>query len=194
MKKTLAIFLGLLLVCSAAIPALAEYVDVYTSASVTKTTLEGEAYDAAIQLLAENSADMATRAEADVEGYQEPESALGNIMSVNPDGSVGLSTISQWQLIPVADGADSVFIQLTYGQNALNLLEVGTRASLLVKIENLSYIIHLNVVDVYEQVFTQEAYDAGEFNAHYSGSGKELSSYDILFEVLSIESTGALMF
>ena len=52
-------------------------------------------------------------------------------MSTNPDGSVGISTISQWAYT-VKTGADTLTLQLTYGQNAVNLAEVDHRGTLYV--------------------------------------------------------------
>ena len=69
------------------------YVDTYTSASTSKTTLEGEDFDAAVETLAGLSSDLATKAETEADGYVAPESeTYAQAMSVNPDGSVGLST------------------------------------------------------------------------------------------------------
>ena len=75
------------------------YVDTYTSASTSKTTLEGEDFDAAVETLAGLSSDLATKAETEADGYVAPESeTYAQAMSVNPDGSVGLSTIHAWKV------------------------------------------------------------------------------------------------
>jgi hypothetical protein len=193
MKKTLAVLCVLALLISGIPTAMAETapVDAYTSASTTKKLLEGADLAAAAEALAANSADLATLADSKVSGYAAPQSALAQIMSVNPDGSVGLSTISQWKYIP-AD--NQVHIQLTYGQNALNLNAVGARGSLLVKIGDLAYILHLDVAEAIEKVYSDEAFNAGEFNAHYSGADAHFSQFDIFLNVLSIETSGAIMF
>lgn len=191
MKKFFALLCALTLCASC---ACAEVVDAYTSASATKTLLVEDAATAAAALLAANCSDLATLAETQVEGYTAPNGVSAQIMSVNPDGSVGLSTISEWKYVPVEGGADQVVVELTYGQNALNLSEDGARGTLLVRLEGLSYLVHLAVVESDEQVFTQEAYDNGEFDAHYSGAGNQLSSYTITCDVLCIETTPILMF
>ena len=192
MKRLTTLFLVIMLLMSAT--AYAEEVDVYTSASATKTMLEGEALTAAGVLLAQNDSDLATLAQTKVEGYTAPNVALGQIMSVNPDGSIGLSTISEWQYVQNEAGQDQVIVELTYGQNALNLSEEGARGSLLVRLDGVSYLVHLDVVESDEQVYTDEAYQAGEFDAHYSGAPNKLSSYTITSNVLSIETTNMLMF
>lgn len=192
MKRLTTLFLVIMLLMSAT--AYAEEVDVYTSASATKTMLEGEALTAAGVLLAQNDSDLATLAQTKVEGYTAPNVALGQIMSVNPDGSIGLSTISEWQYVQNEAGRDQVIVELTHGQNALNLSKEGARGSLLVRLDGVSYLVHLDVVESDEQVYTDEAYQAGEFDAHYSGAPNKLSSYTITSDVLSIETTNMLMF
>lgn len=191
MKKLLMLALVL---CMMTMQACADEVDAYTSASATKTTLSGEELKAAGALLAENCSDLATLAETKVEGYTAPNGVNAQIMSVNPDGSVGLSTISEWKYVQGEDGKDQVIVELTYGQNALNLSKDGARGSLLVRLDGVSYLVHLDVVDADEQVYTDEAYNAGEFDSHYSGAANQLSSYTITCDVLSIESTFLLMF
>lgn len=193
MKKILMVtmVLSLLLVSAS---ALATQVDAYTSASPTKTLLTGEALDTAATLLSQSGSDLATLAQTQVEGYVAPQGVTAQIMSVNPDGSVGLSTISEWKYEVVEGSADQVIVELTYGQNALNLSAEGARGTLLVRLDGTSYLAHLDVVSSDEQVFTQEAFEAGEFDAHYSGADNHLSSYTIVCDVLSIESTNLLIF
>lgn len=191
MKKLFALVLALL--CAMSMTAMAEEVDAYTSASATKTTLEGEELAAAGALLAANCSDLATLAQSKAEGYVAPSGVNAQIMSVNPDGCVGLSTISEWMYIPAETG-DQVVVELTYGQNALNLSEDGARGTLLVILDGTSYLVHLDVIDSDEQVYTDEAYEAGEFDAHYSGAPYHLSSYTITCDVLSIETSKLLMF
>lgn len=193
MKRMLAFALTVaMLLCATA--ALAEEVDTYTSASATKTLLSGDALAEAAALLSENDSDLATLAQTKEEGYVAPTAAMAQIMSVNPDGSVGLSTISEWRYDVAEEGADQVTVELTYGQNALNLSEEGARGTLLVRLDGVSYLVHLDVVSSDEQVYTDEAYEAGEFDAHYSGAANQLSSYTIVSDVLSIETTTMLMF
>ena len=191
MKKFLSLILCAVL-CMMSFAAIAE-TDAYTTASATKTVLTGEAYDAAAAALVAHCADLATTAEAKVEGYVEnPLLTNAQIMSVNPDGSVGLSTISQWKYV---DGEkDQVIVELTAGQNQINLSKDGACGTLLVKIDGACYLVHLAVVESDEQVFDQAAYDAGEFNQHYSGAPNKLSSFTITCDVTAIEQTYALIF
>ena len=192
MKKLIALMMVLL--CMLGVQALAEEVDAYTSASTTKTLLAGEELDTAAALLAATCSDLAPLAQTKVEGYTAPSGVNAQIMSVNPDGSVGMSTISEWKYVQNADGKDQVIVELTYGQNALNLSEEGARGTLLVLVDGASYLVHLDVLESDEQVYTDEAYNAGEFDAHYSGAANQLSSYTITCEVLSIEMSHMLLF
>lgn len=191
MKKILSLILCAVL-CMMSVAAVAE-VDAYTTASATKTVLSGDAYEAAAAALVAHCADLATTAEAKVEGYAEnPLLTNAQIMSVNTDGSVGLSTISQWKYVD-AD-KDQVVLELTAGQNQINLSRDGACGTLLVKIDGACYLVHLAVVESDEQVFDQAAYDAGEFNQHYSGAANALSSFTITCDVMAIEMSYALIF
>ena len=192
MKKLIALMMVLL--CAVGAQALAQEVDAYTSASMTKTLLSGEELDAAAALLAASGSDLATLAQTKAEGYTAPSGVNAHIMSVNPDGSVGLSTISEWKYVQNADGRDQVIVELTYGQNSLNLSEDGARGTLMVLLDGAGYLVHLDVVDSDEQVYTDEAYNAGEFDAHYSGAANQLSSYTITCDVLSVEMSRLLLF
>ena len=192
MKKLIALMMVLL--CAVGAQALAQEVDAYTSASMTKALLSGEELDAAAALLAASGSDLATLAQTKAEGYTAPSGVNAHIMSVNPDGSVGLSTISEWKYVQNADGRDQVIVELTYGQNALNLSEDGARGTLMVLLDGAGYLVHLDVVDSDEQVYNDEAYNAGEFDAHYSGAANQLSSYTITCDVLSVEMSRLLLF
>ena len=212
MKKFLCVLFALTMVCGL---AAAEVVDTYTSASLTKSFVEGEELDALAVTLSESGADIATKAQTEAEGYQRMYGSHVQIMSVNPDGSIGMSTIGywryvnnreggmdavitagDWQFTKRGEGADQVVIQLTEGQNALNLYNagVGSRTSLLVKLENTSYLLHLNTTDIHVQEFDQAAYDAGEFASGYSGADRQARSFYFTFDVLSIEKTNQLIF
>lgn len=212
MKKFLCVLFVLTLVCGL---AAAEIVDTYTGASLTKSFVEGEELDALAVTLSESGADIATKAQTEAEGYQRMYGSHVQIMSVNPDGSIGMSTIGywryvnnreggmdavitagDWQFTKRGEGADQVVIQLTEGQNALNLYNagVGSRTSLLVKLENTSYLLHLNITDIHVQEFDQAAYDAGEFASGYSGADRQARSFYFTFDVLSIEKTNQLIF
>lgn len=173
------------------------YVDAYSSATeqAMKSMLTGDAFKAAAKAIEAGSADLANLATSKAPGYTAPKSYLANVMSVNPDGSVGISTISQWQYIASDFGADHAILQLTWGQNAVNLAEVGHRGSLFipgvsVNGESYRFLIHLKVVNVEEMKYTDEAFNAGLFNAYYSGAAGKKTQYTITCEVLAIEDVG----
>lgn len=186
MKKTFAVLLALCLLLPVA--ALAESVDAYTTASATKTVLSGSALAEAEAVLAAQSSLLSTADEAKAEGYVAKEgTTIAQILSVNPDGSVGLSTISEWKY---EDG--KAYVKLTQGQNALNLAAVGAAGTLLVKGQGPTYLLHLKVIDVVVLEYSEET--AGQFDQFYSGAANALNEYDITFEVTAIEQTFALMF
>lgn len=176
------------------------YVDAYSSATepAMKSMLAGDAFRAAAQALESGSSDLANLATAKAPGYAAPKSYLANVMSVNPDGSVGMSTISQWQYISSNFGSDHAIVQLTWGQNALNLAGLDRRGSLYVPGVTVGgktcrYLIHLRVVNVDERVYSDEAFKAGLFNFYYSGAPQKKSQYTITCEVLAIEEvTGSV--
>jgi hypothetical protein len=168
-----------------------KYVDAYSSASETKSMLKGEALDAVGKALVAGSSDLANSAKAKSPGYQAPKSLLGNVMSANPDGSVGISTISQWAY-GIKGTAHSVTLQLTQGQNALNLAEVGRRGTLYVPGvtvggKSLRYFVHFKVANVDVLKYSDEAFNAGRFNSYYSGKDGKKSQYTLTCDVLSIE-------
>lgn len=166
-----------------------ETVDGFTSASNTKTVLTGEAYDSAVEKLVAVSSDLASLATTQEEGYTAPESANHvQILTVNEDGTVGFSTIAAWQFQKNENGTDQVLVQLTDGQNARNLLEVGARGSIIVH-DDLYYILHLNVTNVEELPYTEENYANGLFNYAYTGADHQASQFNITFDVLYVEST-----
>ncbi len=214
MKKFASFVLALAMLCVMAV-GYAETVDTYTSASLTKSYIEGDDLTALAKTLAVSGADIATKAQTEAEGYEKMYGEHVQIMTVNPDGCVGLSTIGYWRYadnredgttfeVKAGDwsftsrgnGCDQVIIQLTEGQNALNLFNagVGGRATLLVKLENTVYLLHLNVTDMHEQKFDQSAYDAGEFASGYSGADRQASSFYFVFDVLSIERSNSIIF
>lgn len=187
MKKLFPVLVVLCLLFSAF--SVAEDVDAYTSASATKTVLSGDALAEAEQILAAQSSLLSTADEAKAEGYvAKTGSTYAQIMSINPDGSVGLSTISEWKY---EDG--KAYAKLTQGQNALNLAAPGATGTLLVKGSNGAYyIVHLKTESVNVLEYSEET--AGRFDQYYSGAANKLNEYDITFEVLAIESTNMLMF
>jgi len=189
----LIVFAGLCVVMLSAQP----YVDAYSSATeqTMKSMLTGDAFKAAAKAIEAGSADLANLATSKAPGYTAPKSYLANVMSANPDGSVGISTISQWQYIASEFSEDHVILQLTWGQNAINLAEVGKRGSLFipgVSVSGKSYrfLIHLKVVNVEELKYSDEAFNAGLFNAYYSGAPGKKTQYTITCEVLAIEDVG----
>ena len=186
MKKLLAAVIALCMLLPLA--ASAETPDAYTSASSTKTVLTGEALLAAEKILVAQSSLLSSANEAKAEGYVAKQGAsTAQIMSINPDGSVGLSTISEWKY---EDG--KAYVRLTQGQNALNLAEAGATGTLLVKGQGAFYLLHLKTVEVTVLEYSEET--AGQFDQYYSGAANQLNEYDITFEVSTIEQTFALMF
>lgn len=167
------------------------YVDAYSSASDTKTTLAGPAFDASAEALQAGSAEFTTAAEAKAPGYEAKMGTTAHIMSTNPDGSVGISTIGMW-IYDHGSGADTLKLQLTEGQNALNLAAIDRRGTLFVPDITVGgkdgrYFVHFKVTHVDELKYSDEAYEAGRFNAHYSGQAKKKSQFTLTCEVLSIE-------
>ncbi len=211
MKKMLAMILVLMM----ALPCvLAETVDTYTGASLTKSFVAEEDMAALAAVLTMQGADIATTKEASAPDYVKMYGAHVNVLTVNPDGCPGLSTIGYWRYVDNheggvdvkitagdwsytrrGEGADQVVFQLTDGQNARNLAEagVGGRSTIQVKVDGTTYLIHLNTVEVYAQEFTQAAYDAGEFATGYSGADRQATSYYFVCDVLSIEQTKSIL-
>ena len=185
MKKLFALMIIVMLLCGMAV---AETVDAYTSASTTKTVLSGDDLAAAEEILMAKSSLLSSADEAKAEGYQAKEgTGTAQIMSTNPDGSVGLSTISEWKY-----ESGKVFVRLTQGQNALNLSKEGATGTLLVKGSDSYYILHLKTVAVTVLEYSEE--NAGQFDQYYSGAANALNEYDIEFDVMVIEQSFALMF
>ena len=187
MKKLLIVLMVLCLIVSVSV--VAEEIDAYTTASVTKSVLAGDAFAEAETILAAQSSLLSTADEVKAEGYVAKQgSTIAQIMSINPDGSVGLSTISEWKY---ENG--KAYAKLTQGQNALNLSTPGATGTLLVKGTNGTYyIVHLKTESVVVLQYSEET--AGQFDQYYSGAANKLNEYDITFEVLAIESSNALMF
>lgn len=216
MKKSLCAMLIFLSLVALRLPGrvgAVELVDAYSSASLTKSYVEGEELTQLASKLSAWGADIATRAQREAPGYKRMYDKNAQIMTVNPDGSVGLSTIANWRYAnnsggqepfkviagPWAfssrgEGNDQVIIQLTYGQNAININRDDARATLLVKDGENAYLLHLKLTDRHEQVFDQAAYEAGEFAATYVGSGTSASSFYFIFNVMSIEKSSTLLF
>lgn len=190
--RTAATILSLALVAGAAWSQSGGYVDAYSSASETKATLKADAFKAVAAALQAGSSDLANAAKAKSAGYAAPKSFIGHVMSTNPDGSVGISTMTQWAYTVGKSGKDTVTLQLTYGQNALNLAEVNRRGTLFVPgvpVNGKSgrYFVHFKIVNVDVLKYSDEAFAAGKFNSYYSGQAAKKSQYTLTGEVLAIE-------
>ena len=211
MKKMLSLLLVMMMILPCAV---AETVDTYTGASLTKSFVAEGDMAALAATLTTMGADIATTKEASAPDYVKMYGAHVNVITVNPDGCPGLSTIGYWRYVDNheggadvkitagdwtytrrGEGADQVVFQLTDGQNARTLAGqgIGGRCTIQVKIERTNYLIHLNTVEIFEQVFTQEAYDAGEFATGYSGADRQATSYYFVCDVLSIEQTTSIL-
>ena len=211
MKKIALILAALLLTVSF---AMAEEVDTYTSASLTKSYVEGDEAAALAETLTASGADIATTKQAAEPDYVKMYGLHVNVITVNPDGCPGMSTIGYWRYVDNheggvdvkitagdwsytrrGEGVDQVVFQLTDGQNARNLAGqgVGGRCTIQVKVDRTTYLIHLNTVEIFEQKFTQEAYEAGEFATGYSGADRQATSYYFVCDVLSIEQTTSIL-
>ncbi|MBQ8537405.1 MAG: hypothetical protein IJ461_08415 [Clostridia bacterium] len=210
--KKIALILACLLAMTVSV-ALAEQVDTYTSASLTKSYVTGEEAAELAKVLTASGADIATTKQASEPGYEKMYGAHVNVITVNPDGCPGMSTIGYWRYVDNREGGADVVIsagdwqytrpgtgaeqgvfQLTDGQNARNLLAEDARCTIQITVEKTNYLIHLDVVEVFAQAFDQAAYDAGEFATGYSGADRQATSYYYVTNVLSIEKTNALMF
>lgn len=168
------------------------YVDSYSSASSTRFVPTGDDLNAVKDTLVRVSSDLASLADSQKEGYAEPADAIiVQIMSVNPDGSVGLSTIHAWKY---DKSSNTVTVELTDGQNARNLAEVGKRGTILAHADGAYFILHLKTTNVEELVYSDEAYNNGEFNSAYSGKDNKLSEFSITFDVMTIEQSYIYMF
>lgn len=197
-RKTAAVFFAFLLTCTllcgSALASGDPVVDAYTSASATRTLLQGDTLDAAVDDLIAISNDLATKSDAEAKGSGEmSNSALAQVLTVNPDGSVGISTIHAWQVTRGEDGAIYVTVVMTDGQNIRNLAEVGDRGTILVH-GDAYYLMHVETEEVTELPYSDEAYEAGLFNEDYSGAAEQRSEYTVTFRVYEIESSFVYMF
>lgn len=211
MKNKLCILLAALMLCVGC-AAYAETVDAYSSASTTKTLLADDAWAAAAAALSDASSDLANQAQAAAEGYVAKNSSLAHVMTTNPDGCPGISTISYWSYVNNREGGadvaltvddwtfsrrgegnDQLVMELTYGQNALNLYNqgIGGRATLLVQIENASYLIHVSVTDTYVKPFDEAELAAGNYPVGFGGVHN--NAYYFVCDVIGVECSYALM-
>lgn len=192
MKKLMALILALMLCVG--VVACAEGVDTYTSASSAKTEIAGEDLTALAEKLEAQSSLLSTQAEFSAEGYVAKETATNaQLLTVNPNGAVNISTISEWQYNADTEGGlGQVKMKLTYGQSPLNLSEVGAGGTLVVMVDGTAKLLHLNTVSCDVLEYSDEAYDNGEFDHHYSGSAEQKDEYHITCDVLKIETTFVL--
>ena len=167
-------------------------IDAYTSASATRTLLEGDALAAAAEELAGICSDLATSADVQEPGYTAPDSKTALVLSVNPDGSPGMSTIEAWQ-IAEEDGELYITVVMTDGQNIRNLCEIGDRGTMIVHGEQY-YILHLEDIESTCLEYSDEAYEAGLFNSAYSGASSQRCEYTVTFRVYMAEATTVYMF
>lgn len=183
-KITLAVVLAMLVMtgCSNTKSSNEEVVDTYTSASTTKEMLSNDALTSAKEILANIDSDLATLAKTQEAGYQAPENEkFVQIMSINPDGTPGVSTIHAWQI-----NDNEVKVVVTDGQSAQNIAKEGARCTILAH-DEVYYQIHLEVTDVVKLEYTDENFNNGLFNASYSGKNNQLAEYTVTMKVLSIE-------
>lgn len=160
-----------------------ETVDSYTGASFTKIMLEGDDKTVALNFLKEIDSDLATASQVAEEDYVTPENeTFVEILSINPDGTPGISTIHAWRI----NDDDTLTTVLTDGQSARNLNSLNAKGTTLVKGDSY-YLLHLNTVDVITLDYSDENYENGLFNSSYSGANNKLSEYTITYEILAVE-------
>lgn len=175
------------------IEATAETVtDTVTSASSTRINLEGEDFNAAIEELAGISNDLATKAESEVEGYEEPTSGVAQVMSTNSDGYVSMSTIHAWKVEKNGDEA-TIKVVMTDGKTISNLITKGAKGTILVH-GSAYYLMHVENVETTTLEYSDENYEAGLFNAAYSGKDAKLNEYTVTFRINELEKTFVYFF
>lgn len=167
-------------------------VDTKTGASSTRTVLSGDDLDAAVENLEAISNDLATKAETEKDGYEEPESEIAQVLSVNDDGTPAMSTIHAWKV--EGEGEDAtITVVMTDGRTISNLIAEGAKGTILIH-GDAYYLIHVETKEVTTLEYSEEAYEAGEFNSAYSGASNELNEYTVTFTITDIESTQVYMF
>ena len=175
------------------IEATAETVtDTVTSASSTRFNLEGEDFNVAIEELAGISNDLATKAETEVEGYEEPTSGVAQVMSTNSDGYVSMSTIHAWKVEKNDDEA-TIKVVMTDGKTISNLISKGAKGTILVH-GSAYYLMHVENVETTTLEYSDENYEAGLFNSAYSGKDAKLNEYTVTFRINELEKTFVYMF
>lgn len=168
-------------------------VDTKTGASFTRSALSGDDLDAAIKDLEACSNDLATKADSEKDGYEEPESKYAQVMSVNDDGTVSMSTIHAWKV--EGEGEDAtITVVMTDGRTISNLAAEGKKGTILIHGEESYYLLHVETKDVVTLEYSEEDYEAGKFNMSYSGASNELTEYTVTFTITELESTQVYMF
>ncbi len=168
-------------------------IDAASSASATRTLLTGDALAAAVEDMTGICSDLATAAEVKTPGYQRPaNSKTALILSVNPDGAPGMSTIQMWKIFE-EDGEIYIKVVMTDGQNIRNLCEPGDVGTLIVHGDRY-YILRMETVGSTCLEYSDEAYAAGLFNQAYSGASAHRCEYTVTFRVFHAESTNTYMF
>ncbi len=166
--------------------------DLVSSVSMTRSTLNGDDYAAAVEELASISNDLATKAETEVEGYEEPESGVAQVMSVASDGFVNMSTIHAWK-VESSEAGTTITVVMTDGNTISNLLTKGAKGTILIH-GSKYYILHVENVETVTLAYSDEDYEAGKFNSAYSGADAQLNEYTVTFNIDEIQSTFVYMF
>ena len=168
-------------------------IDAYSSASATRTLLAGDALEAAVEDMKGICSDLATAADVRASGSSSMNnSKTALILSVNPDGAPGMSTIQAWK-ITEEEGEIYITVVMTDGQNIRNLCEIGDVGTLIVHGDQY-YILHMETVETACLEYSDEAYAAGLFNQAYSGASSQRCEYTVTFRVTVAESTTLYMF
>ena len=166
--------------------------DTVTSASSTRIHLEGDDFTSAIDELVSISNDLATKAETEVEGYEEPTSGVAQVMSTNIDGYVSMSTIHAWKVEKDGDEA-TIKVVMTDGKTISNLIAKGAKGTILVH-GSAYYLMHVENVETVTLEYSDENYEAGLFNSSYSGKDAQLNEYTVTFRINELEKTFVYMF
>lgn len=166
--------------------------DTVTSASSTRIHLEGDDFNSAIDELVSISNDLATKAETEVEGYEEPSSGVAQVMSTNIDGYVSMSTIHAWKVEKDGDEA-TIKVVMTDGKTISNLITKGAKGTILVH-GSAYYLMHVENVETVTLEYSDENYEAGLFNSAYSGKDSKLNEYTVTFRINELEKTFVYMF
>ena len=166
--------------------------DTVTSASSTRIHLEGDDFTSAIDELVSISNDLATKAETEVEGYEELTSGVAQVMSTNIDGYVSMSTIHAWKVEKDGDEA-TIKVVMTDGKTISNLIAKGAKGTILVH-GSAYYLMHVENVETVTLEYSDENYEAGLFNSAYSGKDAKLNEYTVTFRINELEKTFVYMF